>query len=489
MGSFVLHANEPDLMHLLSLLQVPHGTVVPHEAPDDLHIIRWGVYAPDPLLALNQRLLNPLKCVLRASHLKTTHEILQLHGMKVAPMSTSEPISYSYEYIIPVFHLAAHSVFEKKRMSPIFSDYPYSNQAAERFREMNLNEPGFHLRRALRVALQAVYALGLDVAVVYISINARGETLVINVDAVPKLTKRLAAIFAQSIHGYDQEQLVLAEEKSAKPIQLATLGADPEFILLRPDGRVVSAARYMERQGSVGCDAVVLHNHRVILPLVELRPDPSPDPRLLLKNLRKMMVQADLMINDRQLRWLTGGMPIKGIPLGGHIHFSGVELSSQLLRVLDNYLALPLVLLEGPAASKRRPRYGVLGDFRKQSHGGFEYRTLASWLGTPQIAGGVLSLASVIANHFTLLKQQPLLHLDVQRAYYKGEKAKLLPFVYELWKDVQSTPTYSNYCDELDELFQLLVNLKAWPDGEDFRKHWQLPNSKQTVDTIRRFVL
>lgn len=43
-------------------------------------------------------------------------------------------------------------------------------------------------------------------------------------------------------------------------------------------------------------------------------------------------------------------MPQPGFPLGGHLHFSGVALNGALLRALDNYLALPLALLEDKRA-------------------------------------------------------------------------------------------------------------------------------------------
>jgi hypothetical protein len=230
----------------------------------------------------------------------------------------------------------------------------------------------------------------------------------------------------------------------------------------------------MGREGLVGCDAVVLAGHRVILPLVELRPQPSANPRVLTAHLQSAMQHAAAIINDPHLEWLAGGMPVKGLPLGGHIHFSGVELNSDLLRSLDNYLALPLVLLEGETTRRRRPRYGFLGDFRRQPHGGFEYRTLPSWLISPQIAAGVLSLACVIANHSSDLRRRPLQLMDIQRAYYQGVKHMILPHVHLLWQDIELTSTFKRYQTELTYLRHKMLNMEEWAEHQDFRSSWEI---------------
>ena len=70
---------------------------------------------------------------------------------------------------------------------------------------------------------------------------------------------------------------------------------------------------------------------------------------------------------------------------------SRIWLTSRLLRVLDNYLALPFILIEDQNTKLRRPRYGFLGDFRRKTHGGFEYRTLPSWIVSPRITKGVIA--------------------------------------------------------------------------------------------------
>src|SRR5690606_31866806 len=95
---------------------------------------------------------------------------------------------------------------------------------------------------------------------------------------------------------------------------------------------------------------------------------------------------------------------------------------------LDNYLALPVLFLENPKSSRlRRPRYGFLGDWRSQPHGGFEYRTPGSWLISPQYAQAVLCLAKVVATDYPLLRRNVFLSLANQRAFYQADKPALRP--------------------------------------------------------------
>jgi hypothetical protein len=179
-------------------------------------------------------------------------------------------------------------------------------------------------------------------------------------------------------------------------------------------------------------------------------------------------------IKDPSLAWVSGGMPLKGFPLGGHLHFSRVRLSSALLRALDNYLALPLMLIEDAATSRRRPRYGTLGDARHQPHGGFEYRTLPSWLMDPLLTGGVFALAALIAGEYQHLQKQPLLEPTVTAAYYNGDKDKVLGIVRLLWHELEQLPSYSKYEPELNALKTRILKMEPWDSLTDFRHAWGL---------------
>jgi hypothetical protein len=457
---------------MLPLLTFEHGDHIP-ESKKRLTVLSWGEGGETDSTAKSaHQFFNDLQSVLHTKNKKKMLQTLTLHGLKVKP-SEGNPI-FRIHFQIPVFHLKALTVFTKINSVKLWSALPYSDSKFDSYEEVDLSSRvGFHVRRAVREARKAVYALGLDFALVHIGILGMGDTVVIDVEPAPALNQRLAECYAEAMNRFALE-LKAAQQITTIPPKRIMLGADPEFILRKPNGKIVSADRFMGRVGDVGCDAVVLSGHRVILPLVELRPQPSSNPLVLTRHLQSLMVQAARMINQPELDWIAGAMPVKGLPLGGHIHFSGIEVTSRLLRVLDNYLALPLVMIEGETTNRRRPRYGFLGDFRHQPHGGFEYRSLPSWLVSPEIAVGVLTLGFLIAHHYLELNQRPLKQLEVQRAFYEGDKNLLEPIAEKLCQDIKRTEMYKKYQKVLDPLFLMIHSREVWQEQRDFRKNWRI---------------
>lgn len=505
MKTYFCHHWEPGVELLLEKLRVAHGTVPPAEA-DGFVIVQWG--ASHSALS-HEYVLNPVKMTRRALRRTTRHKLLRLGGQLTesdraagsgagAPGSTdsgrtsaesaaaerkpaerrgmpgrSARHRYSREYIVPVFHLEALAAFEKTAGPLVAGSLPQNR--AVRYRELASPVRGYHASRAVREAVRAIYALGLDFGAVYLGVRPDGRLVVRDVQPAPRLSERLAELFAEAIHRFD-EQLQREPQQGAEVV----LGTDPEFLLRNKDGKVVFASRYMDKAGKVGCDSIVLPDRRKLFPLAELRPDPASEPEQLVRNLRWTMRRALRIIGDSTLEWVAGGMPLSGFPLGGHIHFSGVPLNARLLRALDNYLALPLVLLEDATTGRRRPRYGFLGDFRRQSHGGFEYRTPPSWIVSPLIAAGVLSLARVVAEHYRGLRQFPLEAEEVQAFYYEGSKEELLPIVRRLWEEVEGLPAYARYKAHLDPFKERLFRMEGWHEQEDFRARWKLiPAARQ----------
>jgi hypothetical protein len=467
---FFLHSNQSGMERLLSFLAFEHGGRVP-ESRKPHTIIMWGDIAEmDSPSDSAHHYLNDLQSVQQTKNTKRMRRTLILHGLKVKPPDGNAVFRMDYQ--IPVFHLKALTVFSKINSSKLWSSLPHYQSNSEAYEELDMSSRvGFHIRRAVREAQKAVYALGLDFALVHVGILGLGDTVILDVDPAPALNHRLAKCFAEAMNRFALNQRASEDTRQPKRI---VIGADPEFILRSPNGKIVSAHHFMGREGDVGCDAVVLSGHRVILPLVELRPQPSSNPVVLTKHIQSLIFEADRIINHPELDWLAGAMPVKGLPLGGHIHFSGVELTSQLLRALDNYLALPVVMIEDEPTNRRRPRYGFLGDFRHQPHGGFEYRSLPSWLISPEVTLGVLTLGYVIVHHYQELTQRPLKHSEVQRAFYEGDKAVLQPFVEKLIQDITHTQMYKRFQKELDPLLHMILSREVWHEQHDFRRKWRI---------------
>ncbi len=480
MNSFLLHGGQKGLEGLLSQVKIPHGAKVPEEFTGKV-VIRYGSDASD---CPGYSVLQPAKAVRRAMHKRKREELLSLHGVKTLQSFGREatPQFYPYRYRVAVFHLEVLAVYERKASLWSNSDLTFS--ASSGYAELDSGSAAFHARRAAREAVKALYALGLDYGIVSIGVLPDRHTLVLDIDPAPLLDERLSEMFAGAINRYDEE--LSRELRREEP---AMLGSDPEFLLRSPQGKVVSASRFLEREGRVGCDGIVLRGHRVILPLAELRPQPSAEPRELARNLRRTMRLAARRIHDESLAWLSGGMPLKGFPLGGHIHFSRCWLNVHLLRALDNYLALPLMLIEGETTRCRRPRYGYLGDFRKQPHGGFEYRTLPSWLESPAVTRGVFALAALIAGQYWTLSSQPLLSAAVQAIYYRGDKEQARGIVRGLWDEMAALEAYSRYAQDLESLRERVLRMEPWNELADFRKAWEIPPYHRKEVTDPHFML
>nr|WP_275983803.1 hypothetical protein [Paenibacillus hamazuiensis] len=457
---------------MLSRLEVAQTSRMPDPGEYDV-IVQWGAFLQE---RSGQRLLQPVQSVLRAQDRKRTEELLALHGIACELDSGQRNDNYRYMYRVPVFHLEALTVYLKKSDVLLAPRPSVHSQKGGAFAELGPDASGYHVNRAKREAVKAIYALGLDYGIVTVGIeDAKSPVRVLQVEAVPDLDERLAELFAAAIVRYEQ-----GLEKEAylqgTPVKL---GMDPEFVLRDASGEIVFADRFMDKDGRVGCDSLILPDLRKIFPLAELRPSPSEDVRQLVINLQKTMRLAAGKITDPHLEWLAGGMPVPGFPLGGHIHFSSVWMNVHLVRALDNYVALPLVLLEDVSTRGRRPQYGCLGDVRRKSYGGFEYRTLPSWILSPTVTKGVLALAKLVATHYLELSRQPLQNVDIQTFYYTGDKKQLRSTVTLLLKDIRETSSYPQYEKYLQPFKELLLRMEPWKEQEDFRKRWKIRTASE----------
>ncbi|CAM4286116.1 hypothetical protein L1N85_07710 [Paenibacillus alkaliterrae] len=326
------------------------------------------------------------------------------------------------------------------------------------------------LRRVARTAAQALYALGLDIGEAEVALGGDGRTAVRA--AWPKL--RDTRLEAVSLRRFAAWHAAAGAETADRRL---LIGADPEFVLVTPAGKVAAASRFFGAGvgGAAGADAVLV-GRRLLYPVAELRPEPAEDPATLAANVRRLLLRAADRIRDPALRWAAGAMPVPGLALGGHIHLSGAPLTSRLLRLLDSYAAFPLALVEDPAGRARRPRYGTLGDFRQQPHGGFEYRTLPSWLISPAAAKAVFALALLCAREAMTLPYIPALDERYVSAYYAGDRSELAGCLNGVASSLASAPSYPALAPYIEPLLEAARRGTAWDERTDIRVKWRIPH-------------
>jgi len=335
-------------------------------------------------------------------------------------------------------------------------------------------------RRAAKLAVRALYAAGLDCGFVEASVGDDGTCAITKIylpaEAPPGSDggQHWQQVWKTALASFASRYAASAERISSGAPRIL-LGADPEFLLVTDDNRVVPASRYWPDGHGVGCDAAVVGG-QVRYPVAELRPSPAATPQRLLASLRELMLQAAAMTQEQPLRWLAGGMPVPGFALGGHIHLSGIALTGRLLRQLDSYVAFPLAMVEAQTARVRRPRYGALGDFRMQPHGGFEYRTPPSWLISPLVAKAALALTLLCALETDTLTYRPAEDEFYVQAYYSGDREELRRCLEPLEAEMAKTAAWPELASWIEPLLHAARKREQWDERVDFRAKWRLPH-------------
>ena len=479
MTTYFIHENQKNLDSLTNELRIPIGDQSKQNLKQMDLLIPWGTN-----LANNQHFFTLNKKANQISGDKHAvirqYEIFNLQGVTtpitVDPLSKQlrlKKVRFNNIYQVPVFQQKVLSYFKQRKNSNnnwINKDI-FTENKGYIFDELTSLKTKKEERRVRQLAIRAIYALNLDFGLVTIGVSSGEKPWVLQVEPFPILSRRLGTLFGKAIQSFGNRW----EKEIREWNPTVVLGADPEFVLRRPDGKLELASKYLGKKGPVGCDDIWTNRDRSQLPLAELRPSPTAGPRQLTINLYKTLILASKKITNREVQWLAGALPIEGFPIGGHIHFSRIWLNSFLLRSFDNYLTLMITLFEDPVGIKRRPKYGFLGDFRGQFHGGFEYRTLPSWLVSPVLTKGIFALAKLIAENYIFLYQNPLEDLHLQVAYYKGNKEALRPVVKNLWSEIKQLREYSLYKEYLDPLEGLMNQNYQWNEQSDIRRIWKLP--------------
>lgn len=189
------------------------------------------------------------------------------------------------------------------------------------------------------------------------------------------------------------------------------LGADPEFVLVEPGTLSFKYAEQVPgfpRAGVLGADG----------PLAEVRPPPANNVEGVVENIRSILSKGHKSISP--YNWYAGATyrnPFKAnertLHIGGHIHLGDPMVMPskdkqgiyrQIIRILDELMAIPLVRIDGPKAHLRRNtvhtngfgRYGTWGDTRPQI-GRFEWRVPSGlWMAHPDFARAVLGTSKAI---------------------------------------------------------------------------------------------
>ncbi|MGE5398271.1 MAG: putative amidoligase domain-containing protein [Chitinophagales bacterium] len=337
--------------------------------------------------------------------------------------------------------------------------------------KQNINEEDKELKKVFQTAKRTIQCLGLDFGIVHIGLTRQRRPTVINVDASPNLSEKSI----KNLVNYLIKCQTFFEPKST-----LTIGADPEFMMINRDtGKMIVASMFFPRFGSVGCDSIRITN-REQRPIAELRPLQDESPLRLSENIQRIMLQAVKLVPYRNIEWLAGSQPFKGYYVGGHIHFSNIKLSGRLLRALDNYLGIPLVLLENPnTGAKRREKYGTLSDYRIKEYGGFEYRTLGSWLVSRDITRAALCLAWLIAMNYHQLSVNYLLDVEVQSAFYQGVKEPLSHLFPYIWQSIKGMKGFESIAENLQPIYNLCSSGETWPEEKDIRPDWDIPIPKK----------
>jgi len=429
------------------------------------------------------------KEILDASQLAEQLFQLTFHGI-YTPLNIItgkfKKLIYKRIYYIPVFQqetLANYVISNNKSNENWVNSSIIKNKDNVTLYEFNKFRSLREERRVKNIAIRAVYALNLDYGIVKIGVTSGEKPWVLYVNPNLESNKKMESLFEKAIKSF----LVSWDKNLISANKKILIGCDPEFILQDSYGKMVLASTYLPEKGQAGCDRIWINHDRYQLPLAEIRPIPANEPRQLVLNLYTSLLICSKKITDKKLKWLAGSMPIKNYPLGGHIHLSNISVNSFLLRALDNYLTLVITLFEDENGIGRRPKYGFLGDYRIKYHGGFEYRTLPSWLVSPTITKGVFALTKLIADNYLYLYQNPLENINVQKAYYEGNKTQLKPIVLNLWNELKELGDYKLYEKYLVPLEKYINTDFRWNEKIDFREVWFLPpyhkNIQKNIDS------
>jgi hypothetical protein len=207
---------------------------------------------------------------------------------------------------------------------------------------------------------------------------------------------------------------VKEEIQEVELVEGITLGCDPEFFLVDPQGHLVVATRFFRKMAPVGYDGK----------MVEIRPAPSTNEKIVVDNMMMLIERARVQLNANPAIMNNGinyppdairmvaASSYKGESAGFHLHFGLPEpllgkyphnkemLARQIIKALDFYVGVPSIIPEGNTDYFRRvfpaSSYGKPGNFRL-SNRTLEYRVPGgNLLRHPILTKGLIGLGAVV---------------------------------------------------------------------------------------------
>lgn len=244
--------------------------------------------------------------------------------------------------------------------------------------------------------------------------------------------------------------------------------------------------------------------------LGELRPKHGNDPIEHFNEILKLMEELNDLLSpeiicygDEQLQVKAGA--VQGQPegeefqLGGHIHL-GLDKNISV-PYLGDYLSffcgIPLTLVTdtkekydlGNISERdvrhKKGQYGEYGNYRTAPHG-IEFRMPSSWLVSPQVTIGALSLAYVVGNEFILnskkgtariqeiiFKEKQVIPFGKYIIWYNNQNWVLLQGEFEPIKlEIQQMELYPKYKEYIDYILDMIDNNETWHSEGDILPRW-----------------
>lgn len=245
--------------------------------------------------------------------------------------------------------------------------------------------------------------------------------------------------------------------------------------------------------------------------LGELRPKHGNNPIEHFKEILKLMEELNDLLEpeiicygDEQLQVKAGAVQgrtsSEPFQLGGHIHLGSVEIDSLLKSNVGEYLSffcgIPLTLITDTEnrfdfhkTSERNIRhaknqYGAYSSYREKLYG-IEFRMPSSWLVSPQVTIGALSLAYVVVYEFLskspneqhiwneIFEEEYLIHPDKYIHWYNNQNWVILQGEIEPIKlEIQQMELYPEYKTYIDYIFNMIDRNETWHSEGNILSRW-----------------